>query len=127
MTPHPGATCAPRLLGPFPGEVAATVATATQGLEVAVDDGILVLTVKGHLDAAVGAALGAAAEGALHQGARRLDIDLRQVASFTVEGAVALGRCRLPAARLREGLHYRTGRGPGRAALLAAYPPVGMD
>jgi hypothetical protein len=96
-------------------------------LDVAVDDDIVVLTIRGHLDAAVGEAVGAAAEGALHQEARRLDIDLRQVESFTVEGAAALADCRMRAAGLREGLHYRTGRGPGRDALLAAYPPAPID
>lgn len=93
------------------------------GLEVAVDDEIVVLIVRGHLDAGVGDAVGAATEGAVHQQARRLDIDLRGVSSFTVEGAAALRVCRSQAAGLREGLHYRTGRGPGRDALLAAYPP----
>ena len=51
----------------------------------------------------------------------RLDIDLRQLASLTHEGAVALVRCREICADLADGLHYRTGRGPGRDALLAAY------
>ncbi len=101
--------------------------SALAGLEVVVEDGIVVVTLRGHLDAEVGEALGVATEGALQEEARRLDIDLRQVASFTVEGAAALRTCRLRAAGLREGLHYRTGRGPGREALLAAYPPVGID
>lgn len=95
-----------------------------EGLEVAVDEEIVVLTVRGHLDAAVGDAVAAATEEAVAQQARRLDIDLRMVSSFTVEGAAALKACRSRAAGLREGLHYRTGRGPGRDALLAAYPPA---
>ena len=41
--------------------------------------------------------------------------------SWTQEGAVALVRCREICGDLPDGLHYRTGRGPGRAALLAAY------
>lgn len=93
------------------------------GLEVAIDDEIVVLTVHGHLDATVGDAVGVATEGAVRQQARRLDIDLRAVSSFTAEGAAALRACRTRAAGLQEGLHYRTGRGPGRDALLAAYPP----
>ena len=105
----------------------ATLGTGISGLDVAVDDDVMLLTIRGHLDGAVGEAVGAATEGALHQAARRLDIDLRQVVSFTLEGVAALRACRPRAARLREGLHYRTGRGPGRDALLAAYPPVGID
>lgn len=92
------------------------------GLEVAVDDEIVVLTVRGHLDVTVGDAVTAATEGAVRRQARRLDIDLREVLSFTLEGVAALRACRSLAAGLREGLHYRTGRGPGRQALLAAYP-----
>lgn len=99
-------------------------ASEPAGLEVAVDDEIVILTVRGHLDAAVGEAVTAATEGAVHQQARRLDIDLREVSSFTLDGAAALRACRSRAAGLREGLHYRTGRGPGRDALLAAYSPV---
>ena len=94
------------------------------GLEVAVEDEIVVLTLRGHLDAAVGEAVAAATEEAVAREARRLDIDLRGVSSFTVEGAGALRACRSRAAGLHEGLHYRTGRGPGRDALLAAYPPA---
>ena len=93
------------------------------GVEVTIDDDIVVLTVYGHLDATLGAAMEAATDQAIHADARRLDIDLRQVASFTEEGADALRVCRPSAARLREGLHYRTGRGPGREALLAAHLP----
>ncbi len=99
-----------------------TFASEPDGLEVAFEEEIVVLTVRGHLDAAVGDAVAAATEGAVAQQARRLDIDLRAVLSFTVEGAAALRACRSRAAGLREGLHYRTGRGPGRDALLAAYP-----
>lgn len=97
-----------------------------EGLEVAVDHEIVVLIVRGHLDAAVGDAVAAATEGAVAQQARRLDIDLRMVSSFTAEGAAALKACRSRTAGLREGLHYRTGRGPGRDALLAAYPPAAL-
>lgn len=98
--------------------------TSASRLEVSVDEGIVVLTVSGHLDARLGAAMGAAAEAAVAESARRLDIDLRRVASFTDEGALALRTCRPSAAGLREGLHYRTGRGAGRQALLAAHLPA---
>ncbi|MGI8759152.1 MAG: hypothetical protein ACR2K0_07570 [Acidimicrobiales bacterium] len=90
-------------------------------LEVAFDEGVVTVTVRGPLDADAGAAVRAAANGAVHREALRLDIDLRQVTSFTPDGAAALRACRPGAAGLTEGLHYRTGRGPGREALLAAY------
>ena len=51
----------------------------------------------------------------------RVDIDLRSLRSWTQDGAAALVRCREICGELPDGLHYRTGRGPGRAALLAAY------
>jgi hypothetical protein len=124
MTSDSGATCTPS--APGRSSEAAPMAPE-EALDVVVDEGIVVLTVRGHLDARVGEALGAATEGALRQQARRLDIDLRQVASFTGEGVAALRGCRARAARLREGLHYRTGRGPGRDALLAAYPRASID
>jgi hypothetical protein len=94
------------------------------GVRVTTEGGVAVLNVWGCLDAEVGAAVRAAAAGAASQQARRLDIDLRQVLAFTAEGAVALRDCREAGAGLQEGLHYRTGRGPGREALLAAYTPA---
>jgi hypothetical protein len=97
---------------------------ADGGVRVTTEGGVAVLSVWGCLDAEVGAALRAAAEAAATQRACRLDIDLRQVAAFTPEGAVALRNCRDAGTGLQEGLHYRTGRGPGRQALLAAYTPV---
>lgn len=127
MTSHLGGTRTLRPPDASLGGPAAGMGMAAPGLEVTMDDDIVLLTVVGHLDAAVGVAVGVAAEGALRLAPRRLDIDLRQVASFTTEGVAALRACRLRAAGLREGLHYRTGRGPGREALLAAYPPPGMD
>ncbi|MDP8988040.1 MAG: hypothetical protein M3N11_06795 [Actinomycetota bacterium] len=97
---------------------------AQGGVRVAAEGGVAVLTVWGCLDAEVGAAVRAAAEDAVRDRARRLDIDLRQVVGFTVEGAAALRHCRAGGAGLEQGLHYRTGRGPGREALLAAYTPA---
>ncbi len=126
MTPHLGGIRTSRPPDRS-SELPAGSGTVEPGLDVVVEDGIVLLTLSGHLDAAVGVAVGVAAEGALGLEARRLDIDLRQVTSFTVEGVSALGACRLRAVGLREGLHYRTGRGPGREALLAAHPPVGID
>ena len=81
----------------------------------------VVLELADLLDAQIGAALVAATEAALATEPDRVDIDLRSLQSWTQEGAAALVRCREICADLPDGLHYRTGRGPGRAALLAAY------
>ena len=70
---------------------------------------------------AIGDALVAAAEAALLTEPERVDIDLRVLQSWTQDGVAALVRCREICGDLPDGLHYRTGRGPGRAALLAAY------
>ena len=58
---------------------------------------------------------------AVADGPERLDIDLRAAADLDPDGAIALVRCREICGDLADGLHYRTGRGPGRDALLAAY------
>ena len=81
----------------------------------------VVLELSDLLDAATGEALVAAANAALETSPTRVDIDLRGLQSWTQDGAVALVSCREICSDLPEGLHYRTGRGPGRAALLAAY------
>ena len=81
----------------------------------------VVLELADLLDADTGAALVAAAEAATATGPTRVDIDLRSLRSWTQDGAAALVRCREICGELPDGLHYRTGRGPGRAALLAAY------
>jgi hypothetical protein len=81
----------------------------------------VVLELADLLDASTGAALVAAAEAALTTHPQRVDIDLRGLQSWTKDGAMALVRCREICGDLPDGLHYRTGRGPGRAALLAAY------
>jgi hypothetical protein len=73
------------------------------------------------LDEAAGGALLDAASAALDTAPDRIDVDLRALDSFTDAGARALVGCRDLSAKLPEGLHYRTGRGPGRDALMAAY------
>ena len=90
-------------------------------VQVSVDGGVMVLTLTGSLDDEAGVVLAEAAETAVAEGATRLDIDLRELVSFTERGAAALLSCRELAERLAEGLHYRSGKGPGRDALLAAY------
>lgn len=81
----------------------------------------MVLELSDTLDAAVGRALVTAATAAVAGGPERLEIDLRELRSWTPDGATALVRCREICTDLADGLHYRTGRGPGRDALLAAY------
>ncbi len=107
-----------------PDEDESTGSGSGGGVRVTTEGGVALLSVWGCLDAEVGKAVRAAAGDAVRDRARRLDIDLREVVAFTSEGAAALRDCRVGGAELQEGLHYRTGRGPGRQALLAAYAPV---
>ena len=81
----------------------------------------MVLELSDTLDATVGQALVDAATTAVAEAPERLDIDLRQLRTWTPDGAIALVRCREICGDLADGLHYRTGRGPGRDALLSAY------
>ena len=91
-------------------------------VELSVNGGVALLTIRGCLDGAAGRALAEVARAAVGPGhVTRLDLDLRAVSSFDQAGADALLACRELGAALAEGLHYRTGQGPGRAALLAAY------
>jgi hypothetical protein len=98
-------------------------ADAHQQPAVAVDirEGVVVLTIQGRLDGEAGRTLVEAAQAAVAPEVSRLDVDLRAVASFDEDGAAALIACRQLGTGLPEGLHYRTGQGPGREALLAAY------
>lgn len=93
-------------------------------IAVTTDGTTVVLAVVRRLDEAAGTALLSAASAAVEHGPSRIDVDLRSLESFTEAGARALVTCRSLGARLPEGLHYRTGRGPGREALLAAYTDV---
>ena len=97
------------------------VTARREPVTVRTEPGAVVLEVSTLLDAGAGAALVAAAEAALITEPQRVDIDLTALQSWTKEGAAALVRCREVCTDLPDGLHYRTGRGPGRAALLAAY------
>ena len=90
-------------------------------VDVTTEGGTVVLAVVRCLDEAAGGALLDAAAAAVDAGPSRIDVDLRALDSYTDAGARALVGCRDLGARLPEGLHYRTGRGPGRDALLAAY------
>jgi len=88
---------------------------------VRIEDAAVVFEISDALDAATGSALVAAAESAVGTVPERVHIDLQHLRSWTPEGASSLVRCREICRDLPGGLHYRTGRGPGREALLAAY------
>jgi hypothetical protein len=92
-----------------------------KSIRVATEGTTVVIAVERCLDSPTGEALISAASAAVAAGPTRLDIDLRALENFTQEGADALVSCRELSSKLTEGLHYRTGRGPGRDALLAAY------
>ncbi len=81
----------------------------------------VVLEVSDALDAMAGRVLIDAVSSAIATAPQRVDIDLRSLVSWTQEGARSLVRCRELCRDLPDGMHYRTGRGPGREALLAAY------
>jgi hypothetical protein len=81
----------------------------------------VVLAVVDRLDEVAGGALLDAASQAVASDPERIEVDLRALESYTPAGARALVGCRDLGARVPEGLHYRTGRGPGRDALMAAY------
>lgn len=97
------------------------VAARRAQVTVRTDGAAVVLELSDSLDATAGRALVDAATAAVADAPERLDIDLRQLQSWTPEGALALVRCREICSDLADGLHYRTGRGPGRDALLSAY------
>jgi hypothetical protein len=97
------------------------VAVPRSPVTVRADGRTVILEVSELLDAGTGAALLAAAEAAVTTDPERVDIDLTSLLSWTQDGAAALVQCRAVCADLPDGLHYRTGRGPGRSALLAAY------
>jgi hypothetical protein len=90
-------------------------------IDISTEGTTVVLAVVRCLDEKAGGALLDAASAALQHGPSRIEVDLRSLDSYTDAGARALVGCRDLGAGLPEGLHYRTGRGPGRDALLAAY------
>lgn len=97
------------------------VAARRAPVTVRTDGAAVVLELSDSLDPLVGRVLVDAVASAVATHPDRVDIDLRSIIEWTVEGARALVRCRELCHDLPDGLHYRTGRGPGREALLAAY------
>jgi hypothetical protein len=98
---------------------------APTAIHVTSDGAAVVIAVAGGLDQST--ALVDAATAAVATGPSHLDLDLRGLESFTDEGARALVTCRALGSDLPGGLHYRTNRGPGRDALLAAYRDLETD
>ena len=98
-----------------------TVAPRRAPVTVRIEDAAVVFELSDALDGSTGAALVAAAESAVVAVPERVDIDLQNLRSWTPDGVASLVRCREICRDLPGGLHYRTGRGPGREALLAAY------
>jgi hypothetical protein len=97
------------------------VAARRAPVTVRTDGGAVVLELSDCLDPLVGRVLVDAVTSAVATAPERVDIDLRSLSAWTDEGARSLVRCRELCRELPGGLHYRTGRGPGREALLAAY------
>jgi hypothetical protein len=97
------------------------VAARRGSVTVRSDGAAVVLELSSTLDAPIGGALVDAVVSAVAMAAGRVEIDLQQLSAWTPEGAEALVRCRELCRDIPGGLHYRTGRGPGREALLAAY------
>lgn len=97
------------------------VAARRAPVTVRTEGAVVVLELSDVLDPLVGRVLVDAVTSALSTRPERVEIDLRLLESWTDDGARALVTCRELCRELPDGLHYRTGRGPGRAALLAAY------
>ncbi|MGH9276030.1 MAG: hypothetical protein ACRDZU_15405 [Acidimicrobiales bacterium] len=97
------------------------VAARRAPVTVRTDGAAVVLELSDSLDSLVGRVLVDAVASAVANRPDRVDIDLRSITEWTEEGAGALVECRELCRDLPDGLHYRTGRGPGREALLAAY------
>lgn len=98
-----------------------SLASRSAPLTVRTESGAVVLEVGDALDERTGRVLVDAVASAVATTPERVDIDLTALAAWTPEGAASLVRCREMCRDLPDGLHYRTGRGPGRDALLAAY------
>ncbi len=97
------------------------VAARRAPVTVRTDGAAVVLELSDVLDPLVGRVLVDAVASAVATDPERVDIDLRHIVGWTDGGARALVECRVLCRDLPGGLHYRTGRGPGREALLAAY------
>jgi hypothetical protein len=116
-----GAPSGPTAAGSAASVDAASLDRPRSPIAVSSDGHTVVLAVVERLDETTGGALLDAASAAVDGRTERIDVDLRSLESFTHAGARALVSCRDLCSHLPDGLHYRTGRGPGRDALMAAY------
>lgn len=98
-----------------------SLASRRAPVTVRTDGDAVVLELIDVLDDQTGRVLVDAVASAVAAAPERVDIDLTGLVEWTDDGASTLVRCREMCRDLPEGLHYRTGRGPGREALLAAY------
>ncbi|MGE3620344.1 MAG: hypothetical protein AB7L84_07775 [Acidimicrobiia bacterium] len=106
---------------PVPASASPSSPTTAPSVTIEADGDSVTLQIRDCLDAAAAAKLVAATREAVAGSAERISIDLRELRAWTEDGARALVECRELCAEVPAGLHYRTGRGPGRDALLAAY------
>lgn len=97
------------------------VASRRAPVTVRTEGDAVVLELSDSLDLDVGRVLVDAVATAVATGPERVEIDLCSITTWTEDGAQALVQCRELCCDLPDGLHYRTGRGAGRDALLAAY------
>lgn len=98
-----------------------SLASRRAPLTVRTENGAVIVEVGDTLDERMGDVLVDAVASAVATTPERVDIDLTALSDWTPEGADSLVQCREMCRGLPDGLHYRTGRGPGRDALLAAY------
>jgi len=98
-----------------------SLASRSAPVTVRTEGGAVVLELVDALDAPTGQVLVDAVASAVATSPERVEIDLTGLSTWTDAGATSLVSCREMCRDLPEGLHYRTGRGPGRDALLAAY------
>ena len=95
------------------------VASRRAPVTVRTEAGAVVLELSDTLDATVGQALVEAATAAVAGAPERLDIDLRQLRTWTPDGAIALVRCREICGDLRRrpALPHRARPRPRRPAV----------
>jgi hypothetical protein len=108
--------------GPAGGQVESRLVHEAAGtVRCHTEAGHVTISVGGSLDRETADALVDAVTDELTANPNRVDVDLRQVESFVVPGAQALGRCRDLCATVPAGLHFRIEGGPGQSALLEAF------
>ena len=97
------------------------VAARRAPVTVRTEGAAVVLELSDNLDATVGPPWSTPPTAAVAAAPERLDIDLRKAPHLDPRRGHRPGPLPGDLHRPADGLHYRTGRGPGRDALLAAY------